>query len=442
MPSVSDLEHGDLIKDRLPAWGARRAYYTQNARYYEGDHSVALTGQKWAEKYGGVFQKFSANLCPLVVDTISGRLILERFEGVNAEPVMKASRLDAVQRLIHRDCMLFGDAYAAIWEVDSKMKICRQHPSLILPVPMPDDPDELAVAVKIWKSRPKVWRITVYYADRAERYQFDGESFDPSSNLTLQPYESGTEPHVFEHSMGRVPICWFANRSGAGEWGTSELDVVRPLQDALNKAWSDMLAQSEANSIATRFIAGLDPQLGKDGKPIDTFTGRPIWTSADPETTFGQFPFHQLDGVTQAVAQAREDIARVSGVPMYYLTPGGQPASGAALRQVEAPLRTKVEAAQALLGNVWEDAMRLATGSEGADISAVWRDTAPVSDIERLDQAESKVRLGFSRAQAMREMGYTDLEIRRIQAEREVEDDAAAARQARLFSRDPSAPGE
>jgi hypothetical protein len=127
---------------------------------------------------------------------------------------------------------------------------------------------------------------------------------------------------------------------------------------------------------------------------------------------------------------------------MYYLTAGGQPASGAALRQVEAPLRTKVEAAQALLGNVWEDAMRLATGSQAEDVSAIWRDTAPVSDMERLEQGESKVRLGFSRGQAMREMGYTDAEILRIQAERQEEDDAAAARQARLFSRDPSAPGE
>jgi hypothetical protein len=66
-----------------------------------------------------------------------------------------------------------------------------------------------------------------------------------------------------ENLLGVVPVVEFCNKPTITGEGTSELADVAPLQDAVNKLYTDMLVASEFNSFKARYLM-VDKDAGRE----------------------------------------------------------------------------------------------------------------------------------------------------------------------------------
>ena len=441
--TLAELTHGPLIRDGVDALANRVLTYTKLSKYYSGDHPMNYVSSAFRERFQGALEDLADNLCPLVVDTISGRLIVDGFDptGDEAKRFLLASRFDAKQRQIHRDAVLFGDAYAILWETDEGPRLFRQRPWTIIPVYDDSDSERMVAAVKVWtvgdKNNRRL-RVTVYYEDRVLRYitktKFEGLS--GLANATLDPYEGDGEPAEQPHTFGRVPVFHWANGAGPGEFGRSELEPVIPLQDLLNKSLYDLVVGMEASAYPQRYATGIEPNINPaTGTPDQAWVAQKLWVSGNPDASFGQLPGGEFRGNLDVAESTRMEVARVSSVPAYFFGQKGEVPSGAALRVTESPLQTKVEDRQVTFGNVWEDIVGTATGQE---VNSVWRDTSPVTELERAELGAVLDRLGVPKAMVF-QMAMS-IDAAQAQQLAEQAEQAALQREERAFARLTRAP--
>lgn len=390
---------GAQLKDGVDGLANRLLTYTKLGKYYAGEHPMNYVSAQFRERFAGALNDLADNLCPLVVDTISGRLIVSGFtpSGTEVDNFLRESRFDAKQRQIHRDAVHYGDAYAILWDDGKGPRLYRQRPWQIAPIYDDSDSERMIAAVKTWEvgtANEKRRRITIYYEDRVERYitQAKVDALSSIATSSLIPFEEDGEDAVQPHDFKRVPVFHWANGAGLGEFGWSELMAVIPLQDMLNKALYDLVVGMEASAYPQRFATGIEVQIDPaTGKPIMDWAPSKLWTSGNPDAKFGQLPGGEFQGNLAVAESTRLQIARVSSVPTYFFGQQGQVPSGAALRVTESPLQTKVESRQVAFGNVWEDLVRTATGQQ---VDAVWRDTSPVTEMEKAELGAVLDRLG------------------------------------------------
>lgn len=451
MALITELEHGEYIAEAFKDHATRCTQYLKLRRYYDGHHEMRYVSSKFREKYGSLFAEFADNMCRKVVDVPKARTLLEGI-GVSdssqsqADDLYRATRMDAVQRIIHRDAYLYGDAFLILWEVDAGIRLFRQRPDLIIPVYDEASPGDLKCALKVWVEGPenaKRTRVSVYYEDRLERYVTSGKDhqFTTLAKRNLEEFDADGDPAIIQHSFGRVPVYHWANKAGPGEFGLSELWDAIPLQDALNKSCFDMLVNGEATSLAQRYATGIDVEL-KDGKPVNPFANKTLWISGNEDARFGQLDAGDSEKLLAVVRNWREEIGTVTGIPAYYLQSDASVPSGTALMVIEAPLRDKVTEAQTLFGNVWEDVFASALGLPVEEITATWRDTAPISLGETLDNAIKKKAIGYSQKTIMRHLGDSEEEIRRNDQERAQEDKVRLETAQKMMARDSGDDGQ
>jgi hypothetical protein len=224
---------------------------------------------------------------------------------------------------------------------------------------------------------------------------------------------------VVPNPYGRVPIFHFPNKRFQSP-GISELTDVYPLQDALNKAVTDLLVAMEFSSYRQRWVTGLD--VGE----IDENSGRPknppfnhgvdkILAASSPETHFGEFGATDLTQFLEVHENLRSEIARVSGTPLHYLfiTRGDFP-SGEAMKSAEARFTKKVIDRQINFGNTWEDAVAFGMQIDGDELptsyrlSTMWEDASPTTPREIAETMLMKKALGVSERQLLKELKYDE----------------------------------
>jgi hypothetical protein len=455
--TLADLDHGDLIVDALKGLHARIGSrigprgYTVFERYMKGDHPLEFASSGFIERFGAVFRRLCDNYAPLVVNTLANRLIVDSLllaKGETDERLsgfLNQTRFDSLQRSVHRDAALYGDAYVlAYLDVDGP-RLIRQRPWTVAPIYDQSDPSTMLCAVKTWivgSAKAKRRRVTVYYPDRFERYICSKPELSTvSASMSLIPFGEDGEPEIQGHAFGRVPVAHFANDAGLGEFGVSELEEMIPLQAMLNKHLFDLLIGMESSSWAQRWITGIDVPIDPKTRLPDlkAFEGGKVWI-AGKDGKFGQLPGPDPAPIVAVIESTRAEIARIKGIPAYYMNTQGETPSGAALRVTEAPLQAKVEDRQVHFGNVWESIVAAALGLPD-DLTAVWRDTSPVSLGEQLDTGLTMKTLGLPTSYVLQRcLGVTAEEAQDLIAERRKEDEAKADLQQRLMARAPELP--
>lgn len=402
--------------------------------YYNGKHRAAFATEKWETAFGRVFRAFRDNLCPAVVDTKSDRLQITGFDtgedasDAKAKDIWTANRLDRRSGEVHTGALRDGDAFVIVWPgEDGQPVFYPQRAERIAIRWSEDQPGIVELASKMWPidawEDKSVWRLTLYYPDRIERYQtnssLDGRTPDvpekPGSWVEYTAAEDGGP--VLSNEYERVPLFTWNNNGSTGEYGRSELADVIPLQDALNKTIADSLVAGEFAALPQRWATGLDVQVGPDGEPTETpFEAGidRIWANPNERGQFGQFESANMQQFVATADGYRAEIARVSRTPLHYLLLSGQFPSGEALRAAESPLMAVIRDRKVSFGNSWEDAMLFALSLAGVEVealSAVWVDTTSVSDKEKLDGLVIKKDLGVPERTIWSEMGYDDDQI-------------------------------
>ena len=450
----------DDLKWAFESLQGRQSAYDKYRNYYYGEHQLAFATDKFREAFGALLKAFADNLCPVIVDTVADRLEVTGFASVSeaaaqSDPVAEAAaeiwrqnRMDKKAGDAHTEALRAGDAYLIVWPDESgipRMYVNEGHLCAVA-----YDPENLEVitkAAKMWyDSDGEVWRLTLYYPDRIEKYGFpSSNSAFPSSANQFQQYQVAGEPWPLPNQWGTVPVFHFANNGKSGSMGRSELADAIPVQDALNKTVCDLLVAQEFIALPQRWATGVEPDIDPltgQIKPLFIPGANRIWHVSAPDAEFGQFPAADLTQYVAIKESFREDMAIATRTPLHYFKAAQTEfPSGEALKTADQPLASKLKRRKAVWGNVWEDVMSLALRMAGFapdGLSCVWAQTEPRNEEAELKALETKKRLGVSQKQVLREAGYTDEQIAQFEEENQANAEAFGAQLLTAFDRDAS----
>lgn len=437
--------------------------YVLAQAYYAGRHRLRFATERWHNAFGDTFRAFADNLCEAIVDAYTDRLQIRGFdvqdpagggEGGEAAETAAQRALDALWRdnrmatqsgLVHHDAVCSGDSYVVVWRPEPRGG------GPVVPAIYPQSPRHMAVqydeeipgratfAGKAWRQRDGRVRLTLYYRDRLERYITRGRSHGgiPSSVKAFVGYTEDDLGEVVSNTWDVIPVFHFANALGVGQAGRSVLRSPIPLQDALNKAVLDMLISMEYVSYPQRWAsgieAGVDPVTGKEGPKWRPGPER-VWVLESEEARVGQLEQGDLRQHVAVQESLRDEVARVSGVPRHLLlgAAGADWPSGEALRISEARLVKRVEDWALAWGPTWSEVVRLAVRmssvAEVEQVETLWVPAETKQERAQAETGEIKVRLGASKAQVLRELGYDDAQRERMAEERAEEGEEAARR--------------
>jgi len=413
----------------------RRPLYSLYRDYYAGRHRLAFATEKFRNTFGHLFAAFADNLCTVVVDAVADRLEVTGWtagddgEAVEAGALWRTMRLPQVAGEVHQETLALGDGYLIVWEGPDGRPVWHPQTAEECIVRYdPERPGRVEFAAKVWLEArsPGRARMTLYYPDRVERYATPRRPANgiPNDHRSFKPLSDDTSPAVVLNPYGVTPVFHFPNAAGVGRMGRPEHYHAIPLQDALNKSVLDGLVGAEFQALPQRHATGIE-------LPTDPLTGQPqqprsgpgnLLTTSEPAAKFGQFDGANLDQLVGMSESYRLEIARVTGTPAHrLLLTGDRWPSGEALHVAEAPLVVKCTDRTDAWGPTWADAMQLAlridlSPPEG-ELRPIWRDPSSRSVAEQVSIAEGKARVGVSRRQNLRELGYTDEEIDTMESE-------------------------
>jgi hypothetical protein len=338
----------------------------------------------------------------------------------------------------HREALLLGDSYVIVWaDRMGRPKVTVESAKQVAVLTDPGT-RTITAAVKRWEDKPNnSTEAVMYLPDRIVRLRANQVG-------AIQGFDIIDE---IANPLGTVPVVNLRNTDRIiGHHGTSEIDDLRPLVDALNKSLADMMVTSEYVGRPRRWATGIEltetPVLDEDGNPVLDANDDPMMVEVNPipegnramisesdQAKFGQLQAADLGGYEASVRVLLGQIMAVSTLPAHYVGVfTDNPASADALRAAEASLTARAEARQATFGRAWEQVARLMIAvRDGRDPNQIevrvqWADAGTRSVAQEADAITKLYQAGLLPASyALAKLGYSDDEIAQIRVARRAE---------------------
>ena len=365
--------------------------------YYSGKARLRYASEKFQEAFGNMLGTLSDNWSAIVVDSSVERLQIAGFrfgeteeEDDAAWELWQHNYLDADSSLAHTEACTSGLSYLLVTPVlDELPRITVASPLEAIVQTSPTDRRLRTAGFKRWQEDDGSARSVLYLP---EGFYLLTKSTNGGQWQELGP--------VVPNPTGIVPLVPMFNTpqlTTAGMAGTSDLQPVLPLQDAINKLLADMLVNSEYVAFPQRWATGVEIPLGDDGEPVprEQFLSSVsrLWVAEDPEANFGSLPSDDGKGYVGQIEVLVQHLAAQTRTPPHYLTAGlGQWPSGDSLKASETGLVAKVKRKQVTFGEAWEEAMRLAflfegdkTRGEEQSAEVIWADPEKRNEGELVD---------------------------------------------------------
>jgi hypothetical protein len=394
--------------------------------YLRGEHRLTYATKDYREAFKLLLEGLRCNVCPAVVSALTDRLDIKDFtvNGTTDQAswdTWEQARMAAVANRTHKEAIACGDAFINVWP-DVK-GIAQPYVHSVLEVCHRVDPERrniITLAAKLWRDG-KRYRLTLYYPDRLERYVTKS---DIQSGTTLMPssftfYTGDTSGYEVENTYNRVPMFHFAFDSDTYGRGNAELRDVIPVQDALNKALADQVVAEEFAAFPQRYMMGVE--LDDDAQVLAGI--QRILSVAAPDAKAGSFPATDLKQYQTVIEGYYQALCVMKGIPPHYFHMGGDFPSGEALRTAEARLVKRVIDTQLDFGDVWAQVVafmqQVNTGRLVDNVVTTWMSAQSRAETEEITNIATKVKdLGVTVEQGQRELGYTDMQIAAMAAER------------------------
>src|SRR4029453_9182412 len=239
--------------------------------YYLGEHRIQFATSKWRGTFADLFCELSDNWSQLVVDAAVERLQVIGFrfgpveDGADPEAgdLWQANYLAADSALVHTEACKSGIAYLLVTPGDDPEtpRITVEHPAQMIALMDPADRRKRLGAFKRWGDEDAtlgmLYTEEAFYPIRKAEETSDREA----------AWRSNRPP--IPTPLGIVPVVPMLNTPDILGRGVSDLNVVIPLQDAVNKLLADLLVNSEYVAFPQRYATGLEI-------PTDPATGRPL----------------------------------------------------------------------------------------------------------------------------------------------------------------------
>lgn len=406
--------------------GRRVREYRQ---YYDGEHDVHLSEPMKAMLRTDL--GFSDNQCGLIIDTMVDRLKVNGFHSDDdaandwAAELMAANRFDAMQIDIHEASLIDGDAYAIAEYDESTQKVLLSYEEAWdgytgMMAVYDSRGRDIVAAVKVWDA-VETTRVNVYLPDVTHKYLAQGEPEDGAGALVEM------EGSPMPNPLGRLPVVHWKNRTSRrkkyrateflrGDFGTSELAPVIPLQDALNRTLTSMVMTAELGAFQIKAAPGfVPPSKLQPGDWLSYDVSEPGVTGSDYAAMLNAMKAYTLEvsPLTPFIEQCAYLLAEIGSIthtPLPGLL-GADTASGESLKERKEGLYGKLQRAQTRFGNSWEDLLTMAAAvhnayTVGPRIQDVTWDTQ-WKDVRPRDAQQTR-----EHAKLMFEMGYEDEALR------------------------------
>ena len=246
---------------------------------------------------------------------------------------------------------------------------------------------------------------------------------DPTISLDLltatswRRYENGKVVAQGSNSLGVIPLVHIQNTAVPFEYsGASDVEPLIPLQDELNTRLSDRAHRITMQSFRMYLGKGIE---GFDQLPVSP--GR-MWMTDNDQADIIEFGGDASSPSEDAhLSDVREAMDKTSGVSP--IAAGaikgriGRLTSAAALRVTMQALLAKTDKKRTTYGAAiarmcelslaWLDAAGVfRTSADERRVEINWPSPLPENELEKLQEAEAKVRLGVPNEIVLRELGY------------------------------------
>lgn len=422
----------------------RRPQYQRLVGYYDGDHPLAFSSQKFLEAFGGLFQAFADNWCSIVVDSVEERLNIEGFrvgEEITADRAAQAiwehNQLGAQSQLGHTDSLVCGVSNVTSWYgEDGRAEITVESPSTSIVATHPKIRSRRLAALRLWVDEAEFEHAELFLPDRVYLLR----SPSPRPGDIIDAANAQWEPEVtadtdgdgsMVNPLGLVPMVPLQNRprltlsKRAGVLAQSEIAEVLPVQDAVNKLVADMMVAAEYVAYPQRWATGVtverDPATNEVVSPPGWRATMQAWLDENPATKFGTFETAELGNYVQAIEMLVQHIASITRTPPHYLNASADRLSGESIKAAETGLVAKTRRKQRHYGESWEEVMRLAGRIENnpalasaESMETIWSDAESRTESEHIDAVVKKQAINVPPQQLWEDAGYTPQQQQRF----------------------------
>jgi hypothetical protein len=430
----SGIEHLEqsTIDRAIDALNAKQGQLSHFFDYYNGTAVVPLVSERLQEIYRNLTFVIAENWSAVVVDSTTDRIELMGAkggdEGITAE--LKAI-IDEVELLVeadeaHQAAIVGGESYVIVWkdpETD-ELECYYNDPRTCHIFYEANRPNVPRLAVKWWDGDEDGLRHIKFYTK--ERLIEVTVPFKKEGALNMGEL---SEVSNDENPYKIIPVFHLRTKSRKSQ---SDLSNVMPIQDGINILLINMMVTAEFSAAPMKWVIS-------NAEGIEDLVVAPnrIWNipagdglPGTPGTQVGQFAASDLGNYLSAIAHGIDAISAISRTPRHYFYGSQLPPSGEALKTMEGPLVKKVKDRLQRFTPTWERLIAflylLKTGKkiEVATIEILWADPETVqpqqaaqTETARAQAVAAKEALGVSPQQGLRELGYTDDAITKMQEE-------------------------
>lgn len=426
-------------------------------RYYEGTQPLTYMHPEIQLELGDRLKPVIIAWPQLVVDSVEERLDVEGFRLPDEDAgdtdlwrVWQANDMDEQSQLAHVDALVMKRSYVTVGtnEDDANTPLVTAESPLEMFADIDPRNRKMRAALRRVAQEDTYAHIndrsaTLYLPDRTVWYTWSG---------------GWQEADRDEHKLGQLPVVPIVNRARLStarsdrvshqprQLGSSELSPVIPLSDAANKIATDMMVAAEFVALPIRGLFGIGPddlqdQEGNSLTAIQTLMKRLLTIPVGADEGVREFEFSgaNLSGFHDSINSLAQLVASLAGLPPHYLGfLRDNPASADAIRSAEARLVKRCERKQRPWGGAYEQMCRLVrrfqTGEWDptlAQLETIWRDPATPTVAQKADAAvkmyTTSPRPIATLRQTREDVGYTDAQIKKMEAEDQATDQQAAA---------------
>lgn len=375
--------------------------------YYAGNQRLEYASPNMTRAFANARDvMYCQNWCAAVVDATTDRLTFKGWDNpdANVDMILDANyaklKIKTISRQIHKDAVMTGNGYLMYDEVDGETVLYRNNPRQVSVIYSEDNPNEKRLAIKVYVENDKT-HLILYYPDRTDEYIGD-------KNATKAEHFKLADTG----SSDGIPIVHFRCEP--------DLRNIVPIQDAINKLYSDMMVVSEYNAYPQRWaITNADVS---DLKADPSMLWRiPKSESGEGEPTqLGQFGATDVTQYTDMINTLTNAIAVISRTPKYYFERTGANISGEALIVMESPLVKKVKQLQENFEQAWlELASAINLNTENTIVT--WEKAESDQPLSEAKAIQIEVLTGVPLVTALRNRGWSRDQIIQLEKDREEE---------------------
>jgi hypothetical protein len=425
--------------------GARRAKYRQYGEYYDGKHQRLMFSQgRHFDQFNQTFETWRDNFCGLIVDSVNERLSVDGFRMTDEPDADKDAReiwqrncMDAEHNAAQLDAMIQGVSYAVVWaDSDGFPTITMESAEHVIVQYAPGSRRDIDAAAKFYfDDWGREW-VTLWLPDSVWTFA--------KGTFTWDQGQQAPNP------LGIVPVVPISNRARLLRDPVSDLHVVIPIQDAINKTTADALVASEYAAWPQRYVTGLEIVEDDHGNPVEPFKVAvdKLLQAEDPGAKFGQFEAADLGNYVTLIEMLVQHMASISRIPFHYFLNGGTVPSGESITAAEAGLIAKTRERMLHFGEAWEQVMRLCfkvmkdPRADAFSAETIWKDPENRTEAQHMDALLKLQMIGVPRDQLLSDAGYSPQQLSRFADMREQDAKSAMelAKKYPMPQQDPAGP--